>query len=295
MADFRKLPENDGAAMTINVKGNLINLMERPLVMGILNATPDSFYSSSRAQSDEEIERRVRTIMDEGADIIDLGAYSSRPGADDVTPDEEMRRLAHALEIVNRLYPEAIVSIDTFRGDVARRCVEDYGAAIINDISGGQLDDTMFQAVADLNVPYILMHMIGNPKDMQKHVDYSSMMTQIVNYFVEKIRTLEQMGVKDIIVDPGFGFSKTLDQNYELLGAMDRLQLLNKPILVGVSRKSMIYNLLGTTPDGALNGTTVVNTLSLTLGANILRVHDVKAAVEAVEIYSKFHCYNEKK
>lgn len=276
------------ATMTINVKGRLIDLSERPLVMGILNVTPDSFFGESRAQTDKEILLRLEKLIGEGADIIDIGAYSSRPGADDVSAEEEMRRLAHALNIVNSTHPDTIVSIDTFRADVARECVEKYGAAIINDIAGGELDKDMFRTVAKLNVPYIMMHMVGNPKNMQQNVTYNDLMGDILKYFGEKIRELELMGVKDIIVDPGFGFSKTLEQNYELLSKMSMLKMFGKPILVGVSRKSMIYKLLETTPAEALNGTTVVDTLALTQGAHILRVHDVRPAVEAVKIYEMY-------
>jgi dihydropteroate synthase len=277
---------------TINVKGRLLDMSESPLVMGILNVTPDSFFCDSRAQSDKEIEQRLEKLIAEGADIIDIGAYSSRPGADDVSAEEEMERLAHALRIVNRTHPEAIVSIDTFRADVARQCVEEYGAAIINDIAGGELDKDMFATVAELNVPYIMMHMVGNPKNMQQNVAYDDLMGDMMKYFARKISELEAMGVKDIIVDPGFGFSKTLEQNYELLGRMDLLKMLEKPILVGVSRKSMIYKLFGTTPAEALNGTTVIDTLAMVQGANIIRVHDVKAAVESVKIMNMFKRYN---
>jgi dihydropteroate synthase len=276
------------ATMTINVKGRLIDLSERPLVMGILNVTPDSFFGESRAQTDKEILLRLEKLIGEGADIIDIGAYSSRPGADDVSAEEEMRRLAQALTIVNSTHPDTIVSIDTFRADVARECVEKYGAAIINDIAGGELDKDMFRTVAELNVPYIMMHMVGNPKNMQQNVTYDDLMGDILKYFGEKIRELELMGVKDIIVDPGFGFSKTLEQNYELLSKMSMLKMFGKPILAGVSRKSMIYKLLETTPAEALNGTTVVDTLALTQGAHILRVHDVRPAVEAVKIYEMY-------
>jgi dihydropteroate synthase len=281
------------APLTINVKGRLMDF-GKPAVMGILNATPDSFFSGSRAQSDKEIEERLHTLMSEGADMIDIGAYSSRPGADVVTPDEEMRRLAHALDITRRLYPDAIVSVDTFRADVARRCVEEYGAAIINDISGGQLDQKMFETVARLNVPYILMHMKGDPQNMQQLTNgYSHYPADVFTYFAEKVDRLHELGVKDIILDPGFGFSKTLEQNYELLACTAELKMFHLPVLVGVSRKSMIYRLLESTPAEALNGTTVVNTLALLQGAHILRVHDVRAAVEAVRIVGKYAIYKD--
>lgn len=275
----------------LNIKGGLMDLSS-PVVMGILNVTPDSFYSASRSQTAGEIETRLHQIVGEGAGIIDIGAYSSRPGAEDISADEEMRRLASALEIVKRLYPEAVVSIDTFRAEVARRCVEEYGADIINDISGGELDDKMFDMAARLNVPYILMHMKGRPQDMQQHTSYDNFIQEVFTYFARKVQTLHGMGVKDIILDPGFGFSKTLEQNYELMARMAELkEMLDLPLLVGISRKSMIYKLLGTTAEEALNGTTVLNTLALTQGADILRVHDVRAAVETVKIARKYIDY----
>jgi dihydropteroate synthase len=207
----------------LNIKGGLMDLSS-PVVMGILNVTPDSFYSASRSQTASEIETRLHQIVGEGAGIIDIGAYSSRPGAEDISADEEMRRLASALEIVKRLYPEAVVSIDTFRAEVARRCVEEYGADIINDISGGELDDKMFDMAARLNVPYILMHMKGRPQDMQQHTSYDNFIQEVFTYFARKVQTLHGMGVKDIILDPGFGFSKTLEQNYELMARMAELK-----------------------------------------------------------------------
>ncbi len=267
----------------INLNGVLKDI-STPQVMGILNVTPDSFYAASRQQTDEAIAARVRQILDEGASMIDVGAYSSRPGADDVSADEEMGRLAHALDILRRTAPQAIVSVDTFRAQVARRCVEDFGVQIINDISGGELDAGMFDTVARLQVPYILMHMKGTPRTMQQEPHYDDLMTEMLQYFGRKVEQLHEMGVKDIILDPGFGFGKTMAHNYELMRRLQDLQVLGLPLLVGVSRKSMIYRLLGTTPEEALNGTIVLNALALTKGANILRVHDVKAAVETVRI-----------
>ena len=267
----------------INLNGILTDISV-PKVMGILNVTPDSFYAASRKQADEEISTRVLEILEAGADIIDVGAYSSRPGADDVSADEEMRRLAHALDILRRTAPESVVSVDTFRAQVARRCVEDFGVQIINDISGGELDAAMFDTVAQLQVPYILMHMKGTPRTMQQEPHYDDLMTEMLQYFGRKVGQLHEMGVKDIILDPGFGFGKTMAHNYELMRRLQDLRVLGLPLLVGVSRKSMIYRLLGTTPEDALNGTTVLNALALTKGASILRVHDVRAAVETVRI-----------
>ena len=271
---------------TLNIKGELISL-EEPLVMGILNVTPDSFYEGSRKQTETDIRNRIEEILQEGGAIIDLGGYSSRPDAQDVSPEEEMERLCLALRILRDEYPKAMVSVDTFRADIARRCVEEYGAAIINDISGGELDAAMFPTIADLHIPYIIMHMRGTPKTMQQHCDYQNLTADILLYFSKKIEQLHLMGVNDVIIDPGFGFSKTLEQNYELMRHLADFSLFEKPLLVGISRKSMIYKLLGGTPAESLNGTTILNTYALLNGANILRVHDVKAAVEAVRIFKQ--------
>lgn len=271
---------------TINVGGKLMDLSE-PQVMGILNITPDSFYSASRKNSEAEIRGRVEGILAEGGSIIDIGAYSSRPGADNISASEEMARLRGALQILRSVAPDAVVSVDTFRSDVAKMCVEEYGVQIINDISGGELDPQMFQTIAALGVPYILMHMKGNPQTMQVEPHYNDLLTEMLQYFGSKVQQLHELGVKDIIIDPGFGFAKTLDHNYQLMNRMQDLQVLGLPMLVGVSRKSMIYKLLGATPEGALNGTSVLNTLALLKGASILRVHDVKEAVEVVQIVKK--------
>lgn len=268
---------------TLNIRGTLTSLAT-PLVMGILNITPDSFYAGSRKQTETAIEDRIREILSEGGDWIDIGGYSSRPDAAEVTPEEEMRRLEFALHILNKHYPDIPVSVDTFRAGIARRCVEEYGVAIINDISGGELDADMFQTVADLKVPYIMMHMRGTPQTRQRHTDYSDMMEEIMLYFSRKVRRLRLLGVNDIILDPGFGFSKTLEQNYQLMSHLKEFSIFELPLLVGVSRKSMIYKLLGGTPADSLNGTTVLNTFALLNGANILRVHDVREAVEAIRV-----------
>lgn len=269
---------------TLNLRGRLLELRE-PQIMGILNVTPDSFYSDSRTPDEAHITERVRQMMDEGADMIDVGGYSSRPGADDVTPEEEMDRLRRGLRIVRKLYPEVPVSVDTFRADVARMCIEEEGADIINDISGGMMDRQMFRTVARLGVPYILMHMQGTPDTMQVAPHYDNLRREVMLYFAERIDRLCQMGAKDIIVDPGFGFGKTLEHNYELMNHLEDFAVFNLPLLVGISRKSMIYKLTGGTPQSSLNGTTVLNTISLVKGAHILRVHDVKAAAEAKQIY----------
>lgn len=270
----------------LTLRGSIVNINE-PWVMGILNLTPDSFYSDSRCNELALIEQRVYQIIAEGARIIDIGGYSSRPGANDITPDEEYSRLATGLDIIKRIAPNAIISVDTFRADVARRCVNNWGVDIINDISGGNLDAEMFDTVASLGVPYILMHMRGAPSTMQQFTQYNDATLDVINDLSPKVSILKEKGVKDIIIDPGFGFSKTLEQNYTLLNNLEKFHSLNAPLLVGVSRKSMIYNTLGGSPDTALNGTTVINTLAIAKGAHILRVHDVKEAVEAVKLTTK--------
>lgn len=270
----------------INANGKLMDL-SCPQVMGILNVTPDSFYAGSRQQTEMEISRRVLQIVEEGASIIDIGAYSSRPQAEHITPEEEMRRLRAGLEIIRRLHPGSVISVDTFRADVARMCVEEYGVAIINDISAGEMDKEMFHTVARLGVPYIMMHMQGTPQDMQMNPHYDNLLKEIFFYFAERVQKLRDLGVKDIILDPGFGFGKTLEHNYQLMNHLEEFSIFELPLLVGVSRKSMIYKLLGGTPEDALNGTTVLHTLSLMKGADILRVHDVKAAIETIKIVQK--------
>lgn len=267
----------------INVNGKLLDLSS-PKVMGILNLTPDSFYAASRKQTEQDIRIRTRQIIEEGGSIIDVGAYSSRYKAEHITPDEEMRRLRNGLQIINSEYPDAIISVDTFRADVARMCVEEYGVAIINDIAAGEMDENMFQMIARLKVPYIMMHMQGTPQNMQQNPHYENVVKEVMLYFATKIQQLRDLGAKDLIIDPGFGFGKTLEHNYELLEKLESFQLFDLPLLVGVSRKSMIYKLLGGTSEDALNGTSIINTISLLKGANILRVHDVKAASEAVQI-----------
>jgi dihydropteroate synthase len=271
---------------SINVRGKLLPL-DNPVVMGILNVTPDSFYSGSRMQTERDVEKRACDIVDEGGLIIDIGAYSSRPGADDVPVEEEMRRYRMALEVVRKAVPDAIVSVDTFRADVAKMCVEEYGADIVNDISGGELDENMFPTVASLGVPYILMHSKGNPRTMQTLTDYDNFLVDVNAFFDRKIKELRSLGAKDIILDPGFGFAKTVEQNYSLLNNLDLLKIFQLPILVGLSRKSMIYKVLGTNPENALTGTIAANTVALMKGASILRVHDVAQAVQTAEVVAR--------
>ena len=279
---------NDSKNHFINVNGQLMDL-STPQVMGILNVTPDSFYSNSRKQTEAEIAERAAQIVAEGGSIIDIGAYASRPNAEHISAEEEMDRLRKGLTVVRREQPDAVISVDTFRADVARMCVEEYGVAIINDIAAGEMDADMFRTVADLRVPYIIMHMQGTPQNMQLHPHYDHVVKEVMYYFSEKVARLRDLGARDIILDPGFGFGKTLDHNYELLAGMEELSSFGLPVLVGVSRKSMIYKLLGGTPAEALNGTSVIDTLCLMKGADILRVHDVKEAVEAVRIVQKMN------
>ena len=266
--------------------------LQSPQVMGILNITPDSFYAGSRKQTEADILSRTRQILEEGASIIDIGAYSSRPNAEHISPDEEMQRLRIALHLINRDFPDAVISIDTFRADVARMCVEEYGAAIINDISAGQMDEQMFTTIAQLGVTYIIMHMQGTPQDMQTNPHYENLLKEVFFYFSEKVQKLRDLGVKDIILDPGFGFGKTLEHNYQLMNHLEEFSVFDLPLLVGISRKSMIYKLLGNTPEEALNGTSILNTIALLKGANFLRVHDVKAATEAIAIVQKMKSCN---
>lgn len=269
----------------MNLRGRLVEI-DRPWVMGIVNVTPDSFYSGSRATDELTLIGRVRQLIAEGADVLDIGACSTRPGSQSVDAQGEMDRLQWALGIIRREAPGVILSVDTYRADVARRCVEDWGVDIINDISGGTLDDAMFKTVAQLHVPYVLMHMRGTPGTMSSLTDYDNVTADVLEWMARRIDDMRQMGVADIIADPGFGFAKTVEQNYELLARLEAFHALNAPLLVGVSRKRMIYTPLDCTADEALNGTTIVNTLALERGAHILRVHDVRAAVEAVKLVS---------
>lgn len=268
---------------SLNLKGELVEIT-RPQVMGILNVTPDSFYSGSRSFDAKAIGLRIDEMIAEGVDIIDLGAYSSRPGADEVSPQEEMNRLEMGMELLRKKSVTAPISIDTFRADVAKFAIESLGADIINDISAGLLDDVMIDTIARLKVPYIAMHMRGTPSTMSSLTNYNDITADVIYELSERINRLTLAGVNDIIIDPGFGFAKTLEQNYELLRNLELLHELGYPLLVGISRKSMIYKALDTTPQDALNGTTVLNTMALQAGAAILRVHDVKAAHEAIKL-----------
>jgi dihydropteroate synthase len=269
---------------TLNIRGGLLDLSS-PVVMGILNITFDSFYEKSRVTSEQEIIDKAGLMQEEGATILDIGGYSTRPGADVINEQEETDRLRSAIEPVTRHFPDLVISADTFRSKVAEAAILS-GAHIVNDVSGGNLDDQMFQTVARLRVPYILMHMRGTPQTMNTLTTYNHLITDILTDLQEKLSRLRQLGVADVIVDPGFGFAKTIKQNFELMRHLREFELLNCPVLAGISRKATIYKTLGTTPEHALNGTTVLNTLALEYGASILRVHDVRAAAEAVKLWS---------
>lgn len=269
---------------TLNLRGNLLDLAH-PRVMGILNITPDSFYEGSRRQGARELLQQAEKMLHEGADILDVGGYSSRPGARDISEEEEWQRVGLATQLLVRHFPEASLSIDTFRAEVARKAVLE-GAAMINDISGGELDTAMFETVAQLQVPYILMHMRGTPQNMKELNQYNHLLHDIFDYFASKLNKLRLLGVNDIVLDPGFGFAKNIAQNYELLQNMGYFSALGVPVLAGLSRKSLIYKKLNIKATAALNGTTVLNTISLIQGASILRVHDVKEAAEAVKLYN---------
>lgn len=260
-----------------------------PLVMGILNVTPDSFYDGGKYISEVRVIERIHQIMEEGADIIDVGAYSTRPGAAFVDEKEELARVSWAVELIRKYYPQAMVSVDTFRARVAEEVVACQGPVLVNDISGGTMDDNMFHFIARSGMPYILMHIQGTPQTMQQNPVYTDIVEDIRIFFKERIECLNILGFDNIILDPGFGFGKTLEHNYELMGKMDSLVDFGYPLLVGISRKSMIYKLFGTTPGDALNGTTVLNTYALLKGAKILRVHDVKEAKETVRIVCKLN------
>ena len=267
--------------------------MSVPQVMGIINITPDSFFSVSRKQSASEIINRCRQILDEGGTMIDIGAQSTSPSSSFLTAEEESERLMPALKLIRREFPHAILSVDTFYADVAKQSVEEFGINIINDISGGRIDERMFPVAAQLQVPYVLMHMRGVPQTMQQLTDYDDFIQDIIYYFSERKAKLNLLGVNDVMIDPGFGFSKTLSQNYELMAYLKYFHIFEEPLLVGISRKSMIYRLLGSSPGESLNGTSVLNTVALLSGAAILRVHDVKEAVECVKIVGKINEFDQ--
>jgi len=275
--------------MTIRCKGHLIDL-STPKVMGILNLTPNSFFDGGKYKSDKEIVLQVEKMLNEGATFIDIGAYSSKPKAEFVSEEEELQRIVPIVQLILKNFPEAMLSIDTFRSEVAKVCIEN-GAAIINDISAGNLDDKMLETIAKYNVPYIMMHMRGTPQTMQTMTDYDTIVKEMLFYFSEKVAKARSLGINDLIVDPGFGFAKTLDQNYEILQKLELFEMLELPLLAGFSRKSMIYKLLNNSVEEALNGTTVLNTIALAKGAKILRVHDVKEAMECVSLFNKINNY----
>lgn len=267
---------------TINCKGKLIDLSQ-PKVMGILNLTPNSFYDGGKYKDEIQVLNQVEKMLDDGATFIDVGAYSSKPNAEFVSEEEELHRLLPIVELLVNKFPEVLLSVDTFRSQVAKKAIEN-GVAIVNDISAGKLDEKMIETVAKLNVPYIMMHMKGNPKTMQSLTNYDDVVKEMIFYFSERIAVVRSFGVNDIVIDPGFGFAKTLEQNYEVLQKLELFSMLELPLLVGVSRKSMIYKALESSAEEALNGTTVLNTIALQKGAKILRVHDVKEAVECVKL-----------
>ncbi|HAH23711.1 MAG TPA: dihydropteroate synthase [Prolixibacteraceae bacterium] len=277
---------------SINLEGRLIDL-SKPVVMGILNVTPDSFYDGGKYETEKLILRRAEEILEQGATIIDIGAISTRPGTEEISAKEEIDRLLPAVRAVKKAFPEAFVSIDTFRSWVALKVIEECGPCIVNDVSGGSFDPQMFDMIGKLSVPYILMHLLGTPLQMEKKPVYEDVIRDISMYFTDKVKKLTAAGVKDVILDPGFGFGKTSSHNYELLNRLDSFKVFQLPLLVGVSRKSMIHKLLDISPEDALNGTTVVNTLALIGGADILRVHDVRQAVEAVRILNKVRSTSE--
>lgn len=270
--------------MTINCKGQLIDL-STPKVMGILNVTPNSFFDGGKYKNESEIRSQVEKMLNDGATFIDIGAYSSKPNAEFVSEAEELQRIVPIVNLILKHFPETLLSIDTFRSEVAKACIEN-GAAIINDISAGNLDDKMLETIAKYNVPYIMMHMRGTPQTMQSMTDYENIVKEMLFYFSEKVAKARSLGINDLIVDPGFGFAKTIEQNYEVLQKLDLFSTLELPILVGFSRKSMIYKALNSNAENALNGTTVLNSIALTKGANILRVHDVKEAMECAALYN---------
>ena len=270
----------------INCNGNLLDLSV-PKVMGILNITPDSFYDGGKFNEIEKIEVRIKQMVEVGASIIDIGAYSSRPGVKQISEKEELNRLLPVLKLINNKFSTIVFSVDTFRSDIAKIAVKEYGISIVNDISAGSFDKNMFETIADLNVPYIMMHIKGTPQNMQNNPNYDNLLPDIFTYFSEKLEILKKLAVKDVIIDPGFGFGKTIEHNYKILSELENFSIFELPILVGVSRKSMIYKYLEINQNQALNGTTVLNTIAIQKGANIIRVHDVKEAVETVKLVTK--------
>lgn len=275
----------DSNFQSLMLRGKIIDLSV-PKIMAIINITPDSFFSGSRAQSDDEIIHAVSKAINEGATILDIGAYSTRPGADFVSAEEEEKRIKYALKLIKSLFPDVLLSVDTFRANVARMAVEEFQVDVINDVSGGELDSKLLPTIAELDVPYILMHMRGNPQTMQSMTQYKDFISDLLKYFAEKIEYLRSLGhTKEIIIDPGLGFAKTLAQNFELLNHTELLHTFDLPVLIGLSRKSMIWKALNTSPSDALNGTTALHMTALMKGAQLLRVHDVKEAAEVVKLH----------
>lgn len=274
--------------MTINCKGKLLDLT-MPVVAGILNLTPDSFYDGGKYADGYDLIERVKEIINEGAEILDIGAYSSRPGAKHINEKEELQRLTSALDLIRKDFPDLIISVDTFRSNVADHVIKEYRVDIINDISGGNYDPEMFETIAEHQVPYIVMHMKGMPQNMQNDPVYDNILKELLKYFSEKKQKAAMIGINDLIIDPGFGFGKTIDQNYILLKNTELFKMLELPIMAGLSRKSMIYKLDNSNPQKALSGTIALNMIALNKGANILRVHDVKEAVQTIEVFKKYH------
>jgi dihydropteroate synthase len=266
---------------------NVIMDLSVPKVMAVINLTPDSFYHGSRVSDLQVLERLVSQFLEDGADILDIGAYSSRPGALQIEEKEEMKRLEPALNLLNKKFPDAIVSLDTFRSGIAEIAIKSFGVAMINDISAGRMDEKMLPTVAELQVPYIMMHMQGTPQNMQENPQYKNLMKEIISFFAQRIHAARDFGIKDIIIDPGFGFGKRLDHNYHLLQNLELFKVIDYPLLVGLSRKSMIYRVLNISPDESLTGTVALNAIALKNGANILRVHDVKETVQIVKLFNK--------
>jgi dihydropteroate synthase len=273
--------------ITLNIGGRLIEL-NRPALMGILNVTPDSFFDGGRFMNEKALLQRAENLLSEGATFLDVGGYSSRPGAKDISIAEEIERVIPAIKSIMKLFPDALVSVDTFRSEVAKRAVGE-GAKLVNDISGGALDDQMIKTVAQLNVPYVFMHMKGSPQTMSQLSQYENMMKEIITYFHQRLGLMKEHGIKDIVIDPGFGFAKTREQNFQLLNQLDSMKIFERPILAGLSRKSMVWKTLGVEPEEALNGTTMLHTIALTKGANILRVHDVKEAMQVVKLWEALY------
>ncbi|SNR30936.1 dihydropteroate synthase [Maribacter sedimenticola] len=273
--------------MTINCKGNIISL-EQPRIMGILNVTPDSFFDGGKYQDQHSILNQVEKMLTDGATFIDVGAYSTRPGAAEVDEVTEMQRIIPIIDLILHKFPDTLISVDTFRSTIAKTCI-DHGAAMINDISAGMQDNNMMKTVARLNIPYIMMHMRGTPQNMQQQTDYRDLLKEMLVFFSERLGVAKSLGIKDVIIDPGFGFAKNRLQNFDLLKQMELLQMTDRPILAGISRKSMIYKTLQTQPDNALNGTTALHMVCLQKGANILRVHDVREAWECIKLYEQLN------